>query len=201
MNAKKMRILFLLIAILLFIIVWVSVMINNKNDNSNINDKLDDIDNDDYAFHFSETLDLEAENVSKEADMGTDYTSLGTISEFYDGTDIKYKEDKIYMDSFEGTIIISASWMDESFAKNIKEPEFGNLEKFVLKPNSANARYSDVSMKNVTSYINELSGLGFSNVVKNEKDKKADKYIYSAKKDDLTVTLNYEQGYLVIIVF
>ena len=198
-NLKKMIILG---AIALFILVVISTLMSNMNRNQKKNEINNEIE-DSNVYDFNETIDLDTENVRKEYDpeIGTDYPNLGTISDYYDHTDVFYEEDKVYIQSHDGYQVVSSEWMNEGYANEINEPEFGELEKFILSSPSITASFTGVKMRDTIDYINELSGLGFNEVVKNNRNNGADYYIYSAKNGDITVTLNYEKGKLVIMVF
>ena len=202
MNAKKKKIIVLMFVFLLLIILLISLIIGINNDKGNQN-VLEENNTEKYVYDFGEILDLESDRGFEEyATNGTDYPSLGIISDFYEGVEVTYHDDKITMQTYEGMITVSASWMDEGKAKYIKQPEFGALQKFVLKKYSIAAIYADTTMKETITYINELAGLGYNNVVLDEKNKKDDYYYYSAKnKDGITVTLNYEKDMLYIEVF
>lgn len=201
MSRKKIRAIFSLLIIVLVLVLLLYYLIGlSSNKDKQVNNEKSEQER--YEYSFSETINLEKEDTFENtSSKGTDYLEFGTISDFYDGTDIEYKDDKIYMETYDGERVISASWMNEGYAQYIKEPAFGVLDKFILERTSASARFNEVEMKNVTNYINELSGLGFNEVLKDEKNKKNDYYIYSAKKVDRTVTLNYENGVLLITVF
>jgi len=201
MNLKKWII---IIAILLLAITIISVTVNSVGNNkTNQSSNQNNQSSNEKVYHFNETVNLDTEQVDTDLDpeMGTDYPSLGTISDYYDNTDIYYEDDSIYIQSYDGYDVVSSSWKNEGYAIYINEPTFGEIEKFVLSDGSVSARYTNVKMKDTVSYINELAGLGFNDVQKNKKNNSADYYIYSAKNGERTVTLNYEKGVLVIMVF
>lgn len=202
MNQKKLRII-IIACILLLIILIISSVINNSSTNKESNNIVENSDDNKSTYSFNQTIDLDSESTEKEFDseIGTDYINYGTISDYYDNTDVHYEDDKLYIQTQNGNNIISSEWSNEGYGAYINEPQFGEIKKFVLTSPNISVSYTNVKMKDVISYINELSGLGFNEVVKNEKNNSSDYYIYSAKKGDITVTLNYEKGELEISVF
>ena len=209
MNArdrKKLIIIVCAILSLMFIYIVVSSIISNTSRNTSPTSdekRLSSVERSPYKF--SETLNLEvASGLNEETKSTTDKPEFGLFRELYYDVDIEYVDDTIVMETPKGGYMtISLYWIDDGLAKRIKEPDFGNIEKFFLNPDeSITANYSDVTLKNMENYMNELSALGFNDVVLNNQNKKKDFYYYSAKnKDDITVSLNYEKGNFVISVF
>lgn len=201
MNVKKMKIIIFVILVLLSIIIFTSIFSKN-NDNSKVTDNEVITNHNKYVYEFNETLELDEAKLYEPINHKEyPFPDFGYVSEFYDYTDMYYKDSDLYI-NYSGTYdIYSKNWKDEGNAKYIKEPTFGYLQEFVLKSRTICALYKEVKMKDVTSYINELSGLGFNEVIKDEKNKKYDYYIYSASKGEVIVTLNYEMGSLYIEVF
>lgn len=200
MNARKKKIILLLFVLLILVVVIVSI---SSNDNDNIekiekekeNAALTDLDKN-YKYEFGETLDLEDNQGSEEiASNGTDYPSFGVLGDFYDGAEIRYEGDKMYIQSYDGYDVVSLSWLNESYAANVNEPSFGILQRCILRDTQFSALYTEVKMKDVENYIDELTELGFTEVLLDNKDKKQGYYLYSAKKGDVTVTLNYTDNY------
>lgn len=205
MNPKKLRKIILLLASLLFIILVISTLTSNMNNKKN-NDAtfIENKSNEETVYNFNETVDLDKveAKMDDDSEIGTDYPMFGTVGDYYDNADVHYDNDRLYIQSYNGHESISSTWLNEGYAVYINEPQFGEMEKFILSPESSiSATYSEVKMKDIISYINELSGLGFNQVILNKKNNGMDYYIYSAKKGDITVTLNYEKGKLVIMVF
>lgn len=202
MDIKKKKTIILIFIIIVFAIFLVLMknLLKKENNNGN-NDSVNPADR--YTYNLGETLDLEEDSgVEEIVEESTEYPSLGIRNDYFD-TDIEmnYYEDKVTFQNYEGNITISSSWMDEGVAKKIKEPDFGNIEKFMLKNSSISARFSDVNMKQVITYINELSGMGFNNIKLDNKNKKNDTYYYVAtNSEDISVVLNYESGYFYIEV-
>lgn len=209
MNArdrKKLIIIVCAILSIMFIYIVVSTILNRSDRNISSNSDKTFISNSDRSsYEFSETLNLEvASGVNEETKSTTDQPDFGVFSEFYDDVDIEQVDDTIVMEvPSGGYMTIALYWMDDGLAQKIKEPEFGNIEKFFLNPDgSITANYFDVTLKDMKKYMNELSALGFNDIVLDNQNKKKDFYYYSAKnKDDVRVTLNYEQGNFVISVF
>lgn len=202
MNPKKLRII-ILACIVLLIILIISSVINNSSTSKESNNAIENSDDKKNVYSFNQTINLDDEDTEKRYDpeIGTDYPDYGVISDYYDNADISYGDNKLYVQTQNGYSIISDTWSNEGYGAYINEPQFGEIKKFILTSPNINVSYINVKMKDVISYINELSGLGFNEVVKNEKNNSSDYYIYSAKKGDITVTLNYEEGKLEISVF
>lgn len=205
-DRKKLIIIIFAILCIMFIYIVISSIISNTNRNTSPTSdekQLSSVERSPYKF--SETLNLEvASGLNEETKSITDKPDFGIFSELYYDVDIEYVDDTIVMETPKGGYMtISLYWIDDGLAKRIKEPDFGNIEKFFLNPDeSITASYSDVTLKNMKNYMNELSALGFNDVVLNNQNKKKDFYYYSAKnKDDITVSLNYEKGNFVISVF
>ena len=201
MEAKKKKAIILLVIGLILIVVILSVI--NNIDNGNVDENDENL-AEKYVYNFGNTLDLENDRGFEEyAVNGTDYPSFGITNEYFDTeNELYYYEDKVRMMTYDGYITISFSWMDEGVGQKVTEPDFGNLEKFILRNSSFSARYSEVGMKEMEEYINELAAKGFSNVELNNKNKKEDYYYRAAKEfknsnDEeirVTVILTYEQG-------
>ncbi|MBQ9313917.1 MAG: hypothetical protein IJ220_02785 [Clostridia bacterium] len=203
MNPKKLMKIILVCAILLFILIVISTIINSGNQKKSDENNQSETTHSENEYNYNTTIDLDKEDTQFEYDpgLGTDYPNFGTISDYYENADVYFDEDKLYIQTYDGHDVISSQWNNEGYAIYINEPQFGELEKFILSSNSITASYADVKMRDTISYINELSGLGFNEVLKNDKNNSSDYYIYSAKKGDITVTLNYEKGKLIIMVF
>lgn len=203
MNINKKKKIIIL-AVLVVIIMIVSIFLNIKNKNrseiSNNGEK-DFEDNEQLIYSFDDMLDLEENGVMDDrAVSDSGMPDFGILSDYYDGVDVEYYEDKMRIETNDGYMTISKSWMDEGYAKYIKEPEFGILDKFYLKAYSITADYKDVKMKEVTKYIEQLSELGFNNVILNNKQEKL--YCYSAENGEgIVVTLNYENESLILEVY
>lgn len=205
-DRKKLIIIVCSIFVVMFLYIVIStIATNSKRKTSTNSDDEQSTYADRDAYGFSETLDLEvASTVYEETKSTTSVPDFGTFSDFYDDVDVKYVDDTIVMESPKGGYVtISVSWNNKGLAQSIKEPDFGNIQKFFLNPDdSITANYNDVTLKDMKKYMNELSALGFNEVVLNNQNKGKDYYYYSAKnKDDVRVTLNYEQGKFVISVF
>lgn len=209
MNArdrKKLIIIVCTILSVMFIYIVISTIMNKSDRNISLNSNKTVISNSDRSsYDFSETLNLEvASGVNEETKSTTDQPDFGVFSDFYDDIDIEQVDDTIVMEvPSGGYMTIALYWMDDGLAQKIKEPDFGNIQKFFLNPDdSITANYNDVTLKDMKKYMNELSALGFNDIVLDNQNKKKDFYYYSAKnKDDVKVTLNYEQGNFVISVF
>lgn len=200
MNKKK--IIVLVFIVFLLIVLFTSIMklfVNNENDENTVSLS------DEYVYGFGNTLDLEEQSGFEEYVVtGTDYPSLGTENEYFDiDSEIITYDDKMDMQTFKGYITVSASWMDEGMAKKIKEPEFGNIKKFILSTNDTiSVRYDDVRLKDVEKYIDELTDAGFIKVILDNKNKKKDYYYYTAEKlDGSKVSLNYSNSEFYIEVY
>lgn len=202
MNPTKLKKLFWLFLLLIIIIVSIYVLISNLEHKER--DSSDEIENNNnYEYNFDETVDLDniSTGLDNNSNFGTDSPDYGVLDEFYDNTDYFFEDRDLYVQTYEGYEVISEEWKNEGFATLIKEPDFGVIRKFIKTPSQIEVRYNEVKMKNVVSYIKELKNLGFTDVIKDEKNNGGDYYIFSAKKEDRTVTLNYEEGSLLIIVF
>lgn len=209
MNArdrKKLIIIVCAILSVMFIYIVISTIVNRSDRNISSNSDETFISNSNRSsYDFSETLNLEvASGVNEETKSTTDQPDFGVFSEFYDDVDIEQVGDTIVMEvPSGGYMTIALYWMDDGLAQKIKEPEFGSIEKFFLNPDgSITANYFDVTLKDMKKYMNELSALGFNDIVLDNQNKKKDFYYYSAKnKDGVRVTLNYENGNFSIGVF
>lgn len=196
MSTRKKKIILLLMVLLLLLVIIVSISSNGEKNITNNNEEennvpIADIDKN-YQYDFNETLDLEANEGSEEiASNGTDYPNFGILGEYYEGAEIRYEEDKMYIQSYDGYDVVSVSWLDESYAQHVNEPSFGVLQRCVLTRTQFSALYIEVTMKDVENYIKELEELGFTEVIMDKKDKKQGYYVYSAKKGDITATVNY----------
>lgn len=207
MNArdrKKLIIIIFAILCIMFIYIVISAIVGNSSGKrySNLDTPQTSIDR--YIYNFSETLDLETTAGTEEQTMSmTGMPNFGVLSEFYDGIDREYVDETLVMETPSGRITIAVKWIDEGLAKEIKEPDFGSIKKFFLKADgSITARYTDVKMKDMTKYMNELSALGFNDVTLNNQNKKKDFYYYAAKnKDGKSINLNYENGEFSVSVF
>ena len=200
MNPQKLRILFILGFFVLVIIIILSISFGSRQNNSG-NHKNDNVTNN-YSYSFDETVDIDSiETDTETSSYGTDSPDYGVINEFYDNTDYFFDGRELHIQNIDGHDIVSEEWKEEGYGALIEKPEFGTLEKFILSPNQASARYNDVKMKDVESYIKSLKEQGFTNVVKDLKNNRANIYIYSAKKGEKTVTLNYEDESLLIEIF
>ena len=209
MNArdrKKLIIIVCAILSVMFIYIVISTIVNrnDRNISSNSDETLIS-DSKRNSYDFSETLNLEViSGLDEETTSTTDQPDFGEFSEFYDDVDIKRVGDTLVMeDPSGGYITIALYWLDDGLAKKIKEPDFGTIEKFFLNPDgSITANYFDVTLNDMKKYMNELSALGFNDIVLNNQNKKKDFYYYSAKNNDgVRVTLNYENGDFMIGVF
>lgn len=205
MNPKKLKVLFLLGVGLLLLIVLISMLINpRRSSNRDRNNNENDASKVDYSeADFGETLDIDSPTTeTKRGDLfGTDYGDFGYLSSYYDNANIIEQDGKLYIESSEGYDILSPEWMDEGYASYIEEPEFGSLERFILKDNSVEIRYGNVSMKDVNSYVKDLKEKGFKDIIKDKKSNKDDYYLYTAKSLEHTVSLTYEKGSLYITVY
>ena len=189
------------IVVLIFLVIFLVIFNNNSNEKKK--GIKQNIEEQGSIYDLSETIDLEntQTDFEEEAEFGTDNSGFGKISDYYKNSDVKYEENKIILKSYDGLKTISDLWIDKGMAQYIKEPDFGNLKKFIYSDDSISANYEDVKMKNATSYINEITALGFNDIKRNEKNNKKDYYIYSAKKGDITFTLKYKKGEMYITVF
>lgn len=196
-NKKKKRIIIFGLLVLIILIFLIIKVFNGQNIDE---EKLDDVN--EYVYKFGETLNLETANGIEEyeaPDTGTD--SFGNL-EGYDESDVVYDEDKMIIQTFDGNQIISSSWIDEGKANLISPPEFGELEKFILYGTSITAKYTNVKIKDLDRYINQLAGMGFNEVSLDNKNKKKDYYYYTAGKgEDSSVSLDYSDGVLYINVY
>lgn len=199
MNPKKLRILFIFGIIFLIIVITIAVIIGNPKNNNEKNDIKDESKS--YKYSFNETVDLDNVDINDNSEFGTDAPDYGTMNEFYENTDYYFDDRDLYVQTYDGYDVISEQWKYEGYGGLVDKPSFGTLEKFILSKHQASARYNDVKMRDVVSYIKELKEEGFNEVVRDERNNGADYYIYSAKKGEDTVTLNYENGSLLIEIF
>lgn len=197
-NEKKLIILVFCIILILIIILMIAGNGTSKTDSSLNNNKSYQ----NYVYSFNETLNLENEKGLEENEsIGTEISNIGIITDYYNEKDIEYIDDKIYLYSFEGVKVISFSWPEEGIVSLIKEPDFGTLKKVISNEDYSQIDifYEDVTFKNIDSYINLLSGCGFSNIEKKDKNKNDDYYNYIAtNQNDVRVILNYSEGELTL---
>lgn len=204
MNPKKMKLLFFMGVILLIIVCVVYLLSSNLGNKRISSSNSNDENIDEYSYNFSEDVDLDTTNATEYSttQIRTDFPDLGIISDYYENTDIVYHDYSLEVPSYEGNQTIAAEWIDEGFAKYVKEPEFGYVKKFILAPSSMSVTYTNVTMKDTVSYIKELKKLGFNNVIKDERDDKTEYYVYVSENDEgITATLNYKEGTLLIMVY
>ena len=202
MNRKKMKIIVILCALLLLLSVSILTILDNflhNRKNNNVKDN-EVYMGGDSSYSFNQTIDLDNEELDTiyEPELGTENPEIGTISNYYDKSNIENHDGKLYLPSYDGEDIIATSWINEGFATYIEEPQFGDIEKFILSDESISASFINVKMRDAISYINRNAGLGFTNVKLNDRNDKYDYYNYSATKDDVTFTLNYEKGRMLI---
>ena len=206
-DRKKLIIIACAILSIMFIYIVISTIVKRNGGSifSNSNETTEVSDSDRDSYDFSETLNLEtASTVDEETKSTTDQPDLGTFSEFYNDVDIEQVDDTIVMeDPTGGYMTIAPYWIDDGLAKKIKEPDFGNLKKFFLNPDgSIRANYGDVTLEDMKKYMNELSALGFKDIVLDNQNKKKDFYYYSVQNNEgVMVTLNYESGDFSVAVF
>lgn len=200
MNPMRLRRLFVLGIFILIVIIIITISFGNAK-SGNSNSKENEVTNNN-SYSFNETVDLDNFGTDDgTSEFGTDSPDYGLLNEYYDNTDYFFEDRDLHVQSFDGHDIISEEWKNEGYGALINKPKFGIIEKFILSANQASARYNDVKMNDVVSYIKELKEQGFNNVVKDLRNNKADLYIFSAKKGDNTVTLDYEKGSLLIVIF
>lgn len=197
MNLKnKKKLLILIFFAMLILIVLLALDGNSKTKNNSSNET--NLETKNYVYNFNQTLNLEVEKgIEENESIGTEISDIGIITDYYDEKDITYKDDKIYLDSFDGVKVISFSWPEEGIVSSIQEPDFGTLSRVISDEGYSEiaAIYKNVTIKNIDSYINLLSGLGFSNVEKKDKNKNKDYYNYIAtNQDGARVILNYSEG-------
>lgn len=189
MEKKKRIILaFIVIVLVIFISIFINLFKEDKVTKPNDNNMADK-----YVYNFGETLDLEDENGLEEyLVIGTDSPNFGIVDE----KDIFFvDEDDIIMETMEGYITISHEWKEEGCAREVEQPGFGTLEKFILNGESISVRYTDVTIKEVSKYIKKLDSLGYTDVRLDNMNTKKDYYYFNAKKSDgVTVTITYDNG-------
>lgn len=197
MNSKnKKKLLILIFFVVLILIAVVTLDDNSKTENNSSNEINQETKN--YVYNFNQTLNLETEKgIEENESIGTEISDIGIITDYYDEDDIDFIDDKIYLQSFEGVKVVSFSWPEEGIVSLIKEPDFGVLDRVISNKeySEITAIYKDTTIKNIDSYINLLSGLGFSNVEKKDKNKNKDYYNYIAtNQGGARVILNYSEG-------
>lgn len=191
-KKKTIILIFIAIVLLIFVFLFINLFSDeevNESNNDNITDK--------YVYNFGQTLDLEEEKGLEEyIDIGTDYPSLGVIDEYTsENTYIGQDGSEIIMETFDGHITIYPEWQEDGCAREVEEPEFGTLEKFILDGNSISVRYNDVTIKDVSKYIKTLSDLGYTDVRLDNVNKKKDYYYFNAQKSNgVSVTITYDNG-------
>lgn len=199
MNLKNRKKLIILMFSMILILVVASIIIENDDHKTNSSSAINE-ETKNYVYNFNETLNLEIEKGLEENEsIGTEISGIGIITDYYDEKDITYKDDKIYLDSFDGVKVISFSWPEKGIASSIQEPDFGTLNRVISDESYSEIAviYKDVTIKDIDSYINLLSGLGFSNVEKKDRNKNKDYYDYiAANQDEVTVIINYSNGQL-----
>lgn len=172
-NNKK--IILILAICILILIIFLTVQFNGnaiKDNQGDLNNTLQ-----------NEPDTLEDELISK---YGTN---------FYDHLDVQYYDDKAEIKTYDGAVTVSLTWMNEGNATYVKEPEFGELDIFTYKYNMISASYSNVKIRDVDEYINQIKEMGFNQVIIDNKNKKNDYYNYSSKNGEGVIfTLNYENG-------
>lgn len=197
MNLKNKKKLLILIFFVVLILIAVATLGDNSKTENNSSTEINQ-ETKNYVYNFNQTLNLETEKgIEENESIGTEISDIGIITDYYDEDDIDFIDDKIYLQSFEGVKVVSFSWPEEGIVSLIKEPDFGALDKVISNKeySEITAIYKDVTIKNIDSYINLLSGLGFSNVEKKDKNKNKDYYNYIAtKQDGARVILNYSEG-------
>lgn len=201
MDLKNKKTLIILIFVLMLILVIISTLVENKSDKLNSSGQ-DLLEENKYVYNFNETLNLETEKGLEENEsIGTEYSDLGIIPEFYHDNDVEYVGEEIHLTSFEGTKVVSFSWPEEGeqegLIANIKEPEFGILDRIISNKNDKTVTiiYKEVSIKDVDSYFKILNGCGFTNVESKDKNKSRDYYnfILNDQKEN-RIVVNYEDG-------
>lgn len=197
MNLKNKKKLLILIFFVVLILIAVATLGDNSKTENNSSTEINQ-ETKNYVYNFNQTLNLETEKgIEENESIGTEISDIGIITDYYDEDDIDFIDDKIYLQSFEGVKVVSFSWPEEGIVSLIKEPDFGALDKVISNKeySEITAIYKDVTIKNIDSYINLLSGLGFSNVEKKDKNKNKDYYNYIAtNQDGARVILNYSEG-------
>lgn len=199
MNLKKKKIIIILIFILMLALILISVFSRKNISNSSTLDKAEEKK---YVYEFDQILNLETEKGLEETEnIGTEYSNLGVITDFYHDNDIEYEGEEIHLTSFEGNKIVSFAWPEEAEEKEafryLKEPEFGILNRIIAESDYSKVTivYEEVSMKNVESYLNVLAGYGFTNVEKKDKNKNKDYYNFIAtNQENKRVVINYAEG-------
>lgn len=202
MDVKKLKRIFIFAIIALIIVLTVPLIVNKVKEN-NSKEPFKTTDEKQYVFDFGNILNLESEGGPAEYKINdTENPSLGIINDYYEDIPIEYVEpDVAVLSTFEGKVTVSSRWLDEGYANCIEQPSFGNLIKVVIKDAEFSARLSDVSINDVSDYIKVLEGQGYTNIIQDKKDKKADIYRYTVRNDDgLTVFLNYSESNLEITV-
>lgn len=203
MNLKNKKMLIILVFVLMLILVIISTLVENKSNKSNSSGQ-DLIEENKYVYNFNETLNLETEKGLEENEsIGTEYSDLGIIPDFYHDNDVEYVDDEIHLTSFEGTKVVSFSWPEEEelegLIANIKEPEFGVLDRIISNKNDETVTiiYKEVSIKDADSYFKVLNACGFTNVENKDKNKSRDYYnfILNDQKGN-RIVVNYEDGML-----
>lgn len=201
MDLKNKKVLIILIFVLMLILVIISTLVENKSDKSNSSGQ-DLLEENKYVYNFNETLNLETEKGLEENEsIGTEYSDLGIIPDFYHDNDVEYVGEEIHLTSFEGTKVVSFSWPEEGeeegLIANIKEPEFGILDRIISNKNDKTVTiiYEEVSIKDVDSYFKILNGCGFTNVESKDKNKNRDYYnfILNDQKEN-RIVVSYENG-------
>lgn len=203
MNLKNKKMLIILIFALMLILVIISTLVENKSNKSDSSEQ-DLLEENKYVYNFNETLNLETEKGLEENEsIGTEYSNLGVIPDFYHDNDVEYVGEEIHLTSFEGTKVVSFSWPEEEeqegLIANIQEPEFGILDRIISNKNDriVTIIYKEVSIKDVESYFKILNGCGFTNVESQDKNKSRDYYnfILNDQKGN-RIVVNYEDGML-----
>ena len=203
-DKKKLIIIVFAVLGVMFIYIVISAIVNIGSSNGNSNSNIFQTGINRYIYKFTDTLDLETTRGTQEQTISmSGMPNFGVLSEFYDGIYREYVDDTLVMETPSGKMTIAVRWLDEGLAKEVKEPDFGAIQKFFLKADgSIKARYTEAKMKDMVKYINELSALGFNKITLNNQNKKKDFYYYAAKnKDGKSVNLNYENGEFSVSVF
>lgn len=202
MTQKKLVKLLILCAILLLLVIAIATLLESRHRDTNHTAELEQ-QNDSLVYDFKQAVDMNQSGVEQQGrgSIGTD-VNYGVVSDYYSDADVHSEGLDLYLAVNGGYEIISMEWKEEGCAKYINEPDFGLLEKFKLSTNndSIEARYREVTMQDVLSYIREVKLLGFNEVSADEKEGN-DSYLFSARNTDKTVTLIYQEGTLFITVY
>ncbi len=197
MNLKNKKILIVLMFSIMLILVLISMIVDNNKSKTNFSNVTNE-ESKNYVYGFGETLNLETEEGMEENEsIGTDISGIGIIPDYYDDNDVIFGNNQITFESFEGIKIVAFSWPEEGVSSLIEEPSFGILDRVISNKEytEITAIYKEVTIKNIDSYINLLSGMGFSNVERKEKNKGKDYYDYIATNaDGLALIINYSEG-------